>query len=183
MWQEPDQCQAVTARAAESVWHVCGTNSAAEERLAGHTRSDRGFFICDPWFRLGVARVWHEIRRPAGPDHQPLPWPGRLSRAGVEGCHQRRHLDGGDDPDLLGIHPVLMVGEHDAQAGDVTPRDVGVPARRHVRKRRRGLTDDLQQPLRSPTQDWIGEERLMASGHHLGKFGRAVQDVGEPLVV
>jgi len=61
------------------------------------------------------------------------------------------------------VDPVVVVSEDDAKSGYVSPRDLGEPVNRHVAQRVGSLTDDLQQPFRSPTEDRVVVERGTAS--------------------
>jgi hypothetical protein len=71
---------------------------------------------------------------------------------------------GGDAPDLVGVDAVVVVGEDDAEPGDVAPGDARVLSGRLFGQAVCGLADDVEEALGGTAEDRVGVEGLAAAG-------------------
>jgi hypothetical protein len=68
-------------------------------------------------------------------------------RIGLQLLSQSWYLVDRDNPNLVGVHAMIVVRENNTQANDVTPWHAGVLRPEVVTERVRGLSDDLEQTL------------------------------------
>src|SRR3546814_59736 len=98
-------------------------------------------------------------------------------------CSSDLDFGGCDRPDLCGIHPVVVVGEHDAETDDISPRHLGMCSPRRCAHRLRRLADDLQEALNCQLGDAICVPGLPSTLDDLADLLRRLEDVGDALVV
>src|SRR3546814_20652738 len=98
-------------------------------------------------------------------------------------CSSDLDFGGCDRPDLCGIHPVVVVGEHDAETDDISPRHLGMCSPRRCAHRLRRLADDLQEALNCQLGDAICVPGLPSTLADLADLLRRLEDVGDELVV
>jgi hypothetical protein len=81
--------------------------------------------------------------------------PGRACRSSFRAkvLNEPGNLGSGDYPDLTRVNSMIMMREHDPQAGDVTPGNAGMPCTEFLGEGVRGLADDLQESLHRELPD------------------------------